>query len=111
MSPQARARHQRLHVADLHDTLMWDRDPLERADRGHVDLPRLREGHVALQVFLVGVEVTEGQNYESNTGDTDNITLLTMVQPAALRTWGRCCSARSTTPRSSSRRRRTRKAP
>ena len=89
VSPQARALHQRLHVVDLHaDTLMWDRDLLERADRGHVDLPRLREGHVALQVFSSVSKSPKGQNYESNTGDTDNITLLTMVQLQPPRTWG-----------------------
>ena len=89
VSPQARDLHQRLHVVDLHaDTLMWDRDLLERADRGHVDLPRLREGHVALQVFSSVSKSPKGQNYESNTGDTDNITLLTMVQLQPPRTWG-----------------------
>ena len=89
VSPQTRALHQRLHVVDLHaDTLMWDRNLLERADRGHVDLPRLREGHVALQVFSSVSKSPKGQNYESNTADTDNITLLTMVQLQPPRTWG-----------------------
>ena len=37
--------HGTLLVADLHsDALLWDRDLLRRSDRGHVDLPRLREG-------------------------------------------------------------------
>jgi Zn-dependent dipeptidase, microsomal dipeptidase homolog len=89
VSPRARDLHQRLQVVDLHaDTLMWARDLLERADRGHVDLPRLREGHVALQVFSSVSKSPRGQNYESNTGDTDNITLLTMVQLQPPRTWG-----------------------
>ena len=89
VSPQAKALHQRLHVVDLHaDTLMWDRDLLERAARGHVDLPRLRDGHVALQVFSSVSKSPRGQNYESNTDDTDNITLLTMVQLQPPRTWG-----------------------
>lgn len=44
--------HRKLFVADLHaDTLGWDRDILLRSDFGHVDLPRLRDGNVALQVF------------------------------------------------------------
>ena len=89
VSERARALHQRLHVVDLHaDTLMWDRDLLERADRGHVDLPRLRDGHVALQVFSSVSKSPRGQNYESNIGETDNITLLTMVQLQPPRTWG-----------------------
>lgn len=48
------AFHRTLLVADLHaDTLKWERDPLERSDWGHVDLPRLIEGNVALQVFTI----------------------------------------------------------
>ncbi len=44
--------HQSLFIADLHDdTLLWGRDLLRRASYGHVDLPRLREGNVGLQVF------------------------------------------------------------
>ena len=51
-SPQALALHQRLFIADLHsDALLWNRDLLQRSDRGHVDLPRLQEGGVELQVF------------------------------------------------------------
>jgi microsomal dipeptidase-like Zn-dependent dipeptidase len=89
VSAQARALHGRLQVVDLHsDTLMWDRDLLERADRGHVDLPRLRDGHVAIQVFSSVSKSPKGQNYDSNTADTDNITLLTLVQLQPPRTWG-----------------------
>jgi microsomal dipeptidase-like Zn-dependent dipeptidase len=48
------ALHRRLFVADLHvDTLLWGRDALRRASRGHADLPRLRQGGVDLQVFAV----------------------------------------------------------
>ncbi len=53
-SPPDTTFHQRLFVADLHaDTLGWDRDILLRSDFGHVDLPRLRDGNVSLQVFTV----------------------------------------------------------
>jgi membrane dipeptidase len=46
--------HRGLFVADLHaDTLKWDRDMLVRSEHGHVDLPRLKEGNVALQVFAM----------------------------------------------------------
>ncbi|HKK35093.1 MAG TPA: membrane dipeptidase [Paracoccaceae bacterium] len=49
-----RARHAGLFPVDLHaDTMLWDRDLLARADHGHVDLPRLIDGNVALQVFAV----------------------------------------------------------
>ncbi len=44
--------HSRLYVADLHcDATIWDRSLLSRSRRGHADLPRLRAGGVALQVF------------------------------------------------------------
>lgn len=52
--PEDTAFHQSLLVADLHaDTLKWERDLLERADFGHVDVPRLMEGNVGLQVFAI----------------------------------------------------------
>src|SRR5262245_60252678 len=39
-SERAKALHERLLVADLHaDSLLWGRDLLARADRGHVDVP------------------------------------------------------------------------
>ena len=51
-SERAAALHKTLQIADMHsDTLMWKRDVLDRADRGHVDLPRLQAGNVALQNF------------------------------------------------------------
>ncbi|MDX1539795.1 MAG: membrane dipeptidase [Geminicoccaceae bacterium] len=49
-----RTFHRSLFIADLHaDTLKWERDLLERASFGHVDLPRLVEGNVGLQVFTI----------------------------------------------------------
>lgn len=49
-----RAFHRSLFVADLHaDTLKWERDLLRRSAFGHVDLPRLVEGNVGLQVFTI----------------------------------------------------------
>lgn len=81
VSPQASALHRTLFVADLHaDELLWGRDLLERVDRGHVDLPRLQEGKVALQVFSVVTKTPRDMNYDQNTGDTDNITLLALAQ-------------------------------
>jgi membrane dipeptidase len=87
-SAEAQALHTRLRIADLHsDTLLWKRDPLDRADRGHMDLPRLREGNVAVQVFGVTTKSPRGQNYESNTGESDNITALVISQLWPIRTW------------------------
>ena len=89
VSAETRALHASLAVADLHsDTLMWDRSLNERSARGHVDLPRLQDGNVALQVFSSVSKSPKGQNYESNTDETDNITLLTIAQAQPVKTWG-----------------------
>jgi microsomal dipeptidase-like Zn-dependent dipeptidase len=87
-SAAASALHRTLFVADLHaDELLWARNPLERSDRGHVDVPRLQEGNVALQVFSVVTKTPRGINYDRNTGETDNITLLALVQRWPVATW------------------------
>lgn len=53
-SSATRAFHDAAFVADLHaDPLLWGRDLRQRYRRGQVDLPRLREGGVDLQVFGV----------------------------------------------------------
>lgn len=80
--------HQDLSVVDLHaDTLLWARDPLERGSRGHVDIPRLTEGNVTLQVFSAVTKVPYDQQYEGTSGDSDIITLLATVQRWPSRTW------------------------
>ena len=84
----AKALHATLQIADLHgDTLLWKRDLLDRASRGQIDLPRLEAGNVALQVFSSVSKTPKGQNYDSNSADTDNITLLAMAQLQPVRTW------------------------
>lgn len=88
VAPEATARHGELAVVDLHaDTLLWARDPLERASRGHVDLPRLVDGNVTLQVFSVVTKVPRDQRYVGTSGDSDVITLLAMAQRWPARTW------------------------
>ena len=87
-SDRARALHQRLFVADLHDdALLWSRDLLERHDYGHVDLPRLEDGSVGLQVFATVTKSPRGQNFDSNPSDTDTITALAIAQRWPARTW------------------------
>lgn len=87
-SAPATAAHQALFVADLHDdALLWNRDLLQRYERGHVDLPRLLDGHVALQVFATVTKTPKGLNYERNGSDTDSITLLAMAQRWPTATW------------------------
>jgi membrane dipeptidase len=88
VSAQAIALHKTLTIVDLHsDSLMWDRDLNERADRGHVDVPRLAAGNVALQVFSSVSKTPKGQNYDANGADSDNITLLTVAQLQPPSTW------------------------
>jgi len=89
VSARAAELHRRLPVADLHaDTLLWGRDLLRRGTRGHVDLPRLQAGNVALQAFTVATKTPRGLNIESNDADSfDNVTLLALIQRWPPRTW------------------------
>ncbi|MEH6589105.1 MAG: dipeptidase [Halioglobus sp.] len=87
---QALDLHQKLFVGDLHtDSTLWRRDLRERSSRGHVDLPRLRQGNVGLQVFTTVTKSPAGLNYESNSTDAlDSITALAVAQRWPLKTWG-----------------------
>lgn len=89
VSDEAAALHENLLVGDWHsDSLLWRRDLTRRANRGHVDLPRLIEGNVALQMFTAVTKSPRGQNYSRNAADApDNITLLAMGQRWPARTW------------------------
>ncbi len=88
VSEEARALHATLDIVDLHsDTLLWKRNLLERGTRGHMDLPRLEDGHVALQVFSSVTKTPRGQNYDANAADNDNITPLVVAQLQPPRTW------------------------
>ncbi len=82
VGPRAEALHGTSFVADLHaDSLLFGRDLLERGKMGHVDLPRLQEGGVALQVFSLPTIVPFGLNIERNTGDgVDSLTVAGLVQ-------------------------------
>jgi membrane dipeptidase len=87
-SERARALHRSLFVADMHaDTLLWDRDLLARASRGHVDVPRLQEGGVALQFFTVVSKTPFAPNYESNAEHVNAITLLGVAERWPARAW------------------------
>jgi membrane dipeptidase len=88
-SPEAIKLHKSLLIADLHaDTLMWNRDLLKRGSWGHVDLPRLIEGNVAIQAFTVVTKTPRNLNIESNGDDTDDITLLAFAERWPIRSWG-----------------------
>ncbi len=89
VSDEARALHEQLVIGDWHaDSLLWKRDLLERGERGQVDVPRLLEGGVAVQVFTAVTKSPMGQNYDENAADAfDNITLLAFGQLWPIRTW------------------------
>lgn len=88
LSQNAKDFHQTLFIADLHaDSLLWNRNLKYRHEYGHVDLPRLLEGSIGLQVFSVVTKSPKKQNLFSNTDKTDNITLLIIAQRWPLRTW------------------------
>jgi microsomal dipeptidase-like Zn-dependent dipeptidase len=71
ISRGARSLHAELRIADLHaDPLLWPRDLLARADHGQVDVPRLIEGRVVLQVFGVATQSPWGLNFERNSAET-----------------------------------------
>jgi len=85
---EAQALHNRLAVVDLHsDSLLWERDLLAKNDYGHMDLPRLQQGNVALQVFSSVTKTPKDQNYDDNSADGDNITPLVIAQLQPIRTW------------------------
>ncbi len=88
VSARARALHRTLTIVDLHaDTLMWRRNLDDRATHGHVDLPRLEAGNVALQVLSSVTKSPQGLNYDANGDDSDSITALAVAQAQPPRTW------------------------
>lgn len=90
VSDAARALHDTLVVGDLHaDPLLWNRDLSKRSSYGQVDIPRLIEGGVAVQVFTAVTKSPAGQNYDENSAEAfDNITALAIGQLWPMRTWG-----------------------
>jgi membrane dipeptidase len=88
VSPAVAALHQSLTVADLHaDALLWGRDLSQLADYGHVDIPRLIAGNMALQVFTVVTQVPTPLKLEGNTDRPDNITRLAILQRWPIQAW------------------------
>ena len=89
VSAQAQALHDTLLIGDWHaDSLLWQRNIAKRGNRGQVDIPRLIEGGVAIQVFTAVTKSPAGQSYDSNSTDAfDNITPLAIGQLWPIRTW------------------------
>ncbi len=88
VSEKVATLHKQLFVSDLHaDPLLWNRNLLKRHNYGHVDIPRLIDGNVALQVFGVATKIPIGLNFERNTANTDMLTMLVVAQAWPPRTW------------------------
>ncbi len=87
-SERARELHATLDVVDLHaDSLLFGRDLLVRGDRGHVDVPRLIEGRVAVQALAACVRVPRHIDLERNEDTSDDVTLLAIGSGWPVRTW------------------------
>ncbi|MCK0068685.1 dipeptidase [Kordiimonas laminariae] len=82
ISAEPQAFHDSLTIMDWHaDSLLWNRDFLKRNDYGLVDLPRLKEGNISIQMLTTVTKSPSGQNVHSNNADTfDNITMLAAIQ-------------------------------
>lgn len=100
VSPAAQAFHDSLFVVDLHaDTMMWERDFLYRSEHGHVDLRRLSEGNVAIQVFAAVTKTVSAREAPEGADLLDDATrclspdsinqtgLLQAAQFRPLKTW------------------------
>ena len=88
VSDRARELHRELFVADLHaDSLLYGRDLLRRSTVGHVDVPRLIDGGIGLQVLAACVRVPRHLNLERNEDTTDDVRLLALALGWPPRAW------------------------
>lgn len=68
-------------IADMHcDALLWKRDLLKDNSFGQVDIPKMLKTNVGIQAFTIVTKSPKGQNFDKNTGESDNITLLYWAQ-------------------------------
>lgn len=87
-SAAAQALHAQLAVADLHaDSLLWARDLSRRGTRGHLDIPRMVAGRMALATFSIVTKVPRGLAMSGNDDRSDDIRLLAIAQLWPPRTW------------------------
>lgn len=89
VSEKAQKLHKDLLIGDWHaDSTLWNRVLSNQYDYGHVDIPRLQKGNVALQMFTSVSKSPRGQNYKNNeTSTNDNITSLVVLQRWPIKTW------------------------
>lgn len=92
VSARAKELISRSPIVDLHvDSLLWNRDLSEKSSRGHSDVPRMIEAGYGLQAFAVVSKTPRGMNFYHNTGDTDNILPLAIVERWPIASWTSLC--------------------
>lgn len=89
IADQAIELHKKLFIGDWHaDSTLWSRDLSLRHSRGHLDIPRMQEGNVALQMFTSVTQTASNSSYTNNVENfRDEITLLAIAQHWPLATW------------------------
>jgi len=89
ISKQAQQLHDSLTIGDWHaDSLLWNRDLSQLNDIGHLDIPRMQQGNLGLQMFTTVTKSPSGQNDHQNEADaSDRITKLALVQRWPIKTW------------------------
>jgi len=89
ISEYAQKLHDSLVVGDWHaDSLLWSRDLSKLNSIGHLDIPRMQQGNVGLQMFTTVTKSPSGLNYLRNETDAvDNITRLAIAQRWPKATW------------------------
>lgn len=81
--------HRSLWIADMHaDTLLWSRsrDLIEFHRYGHVDLPRLLKGNVALQTFTIVTSIPSGMSMDLNR--MPSVAKDSVAQKSIIELWG-----------------------
>ncbi len=88
IDPYTHKFHNSLFIADLHaDSLLWARDLKKGHGYGHVDIPRMLQGNLGLQVFSIVTKSPKDLNLFENDDRTDNIKLLSIAQRWPVYTW------------------------
>ncbi len=88
ISTEAQTLHRQLRIADLHcDALNASRDLLTRSAVGHVDLPRLKEGNVAIQAFTIPTQAPVRAGVPWLPLDWDALTFIVVGQRWPMPAW------------------------
>ncbi len=68
-------------VGDMHcDALLWKRDLLKDNSFGQVDIPKMLHSNIGIQAFTIVTKSPKNQNFDKNSGNSDNISALYWAQ-------------------------------